>query len=358
MTELARRDRLGARRVVYSPGSAAYATELRSLLARVPSLRNAGLDRAGVESAWGLCDAPARTCVNRVSALPPGCALVARGDGLEVVSRSPPRVAAPLDALLVDAASRALAASRRPIVALGGGIDAPLAVLASRRAGIAVTDALHLAIPGSSYDESREAREIASALGLVLHEVTVSVAELARELPRAVGLAETPLYNLHPVSRALLARAAHARGYDALVTGDGADQAARGATEAADYVPIVAALTRGAGLALASPFLDDAVVESLVVARQAEKKGLRELAVAWGLPRAIALRQKTPTFAPPLPRAAFPAASLLARVGQALGRALAWSDDDRANVRAASLVAFVTELDLALDAAPAAEEVA
>jgi asparagine synthase (glutamine-hydrolysing) len=335
-----------------------YAADLRSLLARAPSLRRAGLDRAGVESAWGLADAPERTCVNGVRALPPGTALVARGDALVVVAAARPAAGEALDALLVAAASRALASSRRPVVALGGGVDAPLAVLAARRAGATVTEALHLAIPGSSYDESREARELAAALGLVLHEVTVSIADLARELPHAVALAETPLYNLHPVSRALLARAALARGYDALITGDGADQAARGAAEAADYVPIVAAITRGSGLGLASPFLDDAVVEHLVYAREPGKMGLRELVVAWGLRRSLADRPKVPAFAPPLPRAAFPAVRALARLGGALGRSLAWSDDDRANVRCASLAAFVAALELEVDAPLVAEEVA
>jgi asparagine synthetase B (glutamine-hydrolysing) len=349
MTELARRDRLGAERLLFDPGSGAHARDLRTLLLRVPSLRWSGLDSRGVDAAWGLVDAPDRTCLRGVRAVPPGMALVTRAEGVAVAPASVPPCDAPLDAVLIDAASRALGSARRPVVALGGGIDGPLAVLAARRAGVVVAEALHLAIPGSSYDESAEARAAAEALGLALHEIAVTTHDLARELPRAVGLAETPLYNLHPVSRVILARVAAARGHDVLVTGDGADQASRGATEAADYVPIVAAITRRSGMGLASPFLDDAVVALLARSPDPGKKALRELAVAWGLPRALAERGKVPAFAPALPRESFPPAPALARVGRALGRTLVWSADDRVNVGAASLLAFVGAFELVLE---------
>ncbi len=337
------RDRLGSRRIVFDPASGAHASRLASLLARVPAARGSGLDVRGVEAAWGLADAPDRTCLSGIRAVPPGMRLVARATLREVAQSSRPPAEAHLDAMLVDAATHALEGARRPVVALGGGIDAPLAVLAARRAGVVIREAVHLAIPGTSYDESQEARAVAEALGLTLHEIKLDAAELARELPLAVRLAETALYNLHPVSRVVVARVARARGHDVLVTGDGADQAARGATETADYVPIVAAITRGCGLGLAAPFLDDALVDLLASGGDPEKTSLRELAVMWGLPRAIAERAKAPTFAPPLPRVAFPCARALASLERSLGRSLSWSGDDRANVGVASLAAFVAE---------------
>lgn len=344
MTGLTRRDRLGSRRIVFDVASGIHASDLRSLLAHVPALRRSGIDERGVDVAWGHEGSPERTCLRGVRAVAPGMSREGRESALvEPAGRS---TEAPLDDLLVEAAARALGSARRPVVALGGGIDAPLAVLAARRAGIVVTDAVHLALAGTAYDEAREARELASALHLALHELTLSTEELAREMPLAVRLAETPLYNLHPVSRSVVARAARARGHDALVTGDGADQAARGATEAADYVPIVAAITTGSGLTLASPFLDENLVEVLAVARDPEKIALREIAVAWGLPRSLAERAKAPTFAPAFPRSAFPSASSLAPVGRSLGRSLVWSDDDRRNVGIASLVAFVAALEI------------
>jgi len=349
MKELARRDRLGSRRILLDVASGAWAADLRSLLAKAPAARRSGLDLLGVEAAWGLRDAPERTCLSGVRAVPPGMALVAEGGRTTLVPVALLAGTAMLEPALIDAAARALASVRRPVVALGGGIDAPLSVLAARRAGVAVTEAIHLAVPGTSYDESREARAVAAALGLELHEIALRVSELAGALPLAVRHAETPLYNLHPVSRAVLARVARARGHDALLTGDGADQAARGSTEAADYVPIVAAITRGAGLELASPFLDDAIVDLLTRARDPGKIALRELAEAWGLPRSLAERSKVPTFAPALPCASFPSAPAVARLERALERSLAWSDDDRVNVGVASLAAFVSVLEPELE---------
>jgi asparagine synthetase B (glutamine-hydrolysing) len=352
MKALATRDLLGAHRILYEPVSGVVSPDLRSLLARVPSARVAGLDPLGVAAAWGLAKDQERTCVRGVRALPPGASLVSDGQLLRAVptARSAPS-SSDLAVAMIEAAARSLGHARRPIVALSGGLDAPLAVLAARRAGAVVTQAVHLALPGTSYDESREARSTAAALGLELHELALSCDELAGELPLAVRLAESPLYNLHPVSRAILARAAKARGFDALVTGDGADQAARGATEAADYVPIVAAITRGSGLALASPFLDDVLALALAASNDPEKKALRDLAVEWGLPRELAQRAKVAAFAPPLPPTLYPGSSALALLARALDRSLAWSDDDRANVGAASLAAFVTAFGLDLERA-------
>jgi asparagine synthetase B (glutamine-hydrolysing) len=349
---IARRDPLGARRIFFDPVSGAHAGDLASLLARAPSLAAAGLDPLGVDAAWGLADAPERTCLRAVRSVPPGMSLALAGTRLHVMSSAPsapPASSAPasqrercLGATLLGAAARALAGARRPVVALGGGLDAALTVLAARRAGIVVTEAIHLSIPGTGYDESALTRAIASALGLALHEIALSPSELARELARAVRLAETPLYNLHPVSRAVVARVAKQRGYDVLVTGDGADQAACGAGERADYVPVVAAMTKGSGVALASPFLDEALVDRLSTCADPSKRELRELATAWGLPCEHAERPKAACFAPPLPRAAFPEPARLAAVARSLGRALSWSHDDRANVAIASLDAFTS----------------
>lgn len=355
MNVLARRDRLGAERVLFDPETGVHASDLHAFLARVPEARSGGLDPMGIAAAWSLAEAPDRTCLAKVRAVPPGHTLQrAKETGITVVPARARSCALPpplsrLGALLADACARSLSEARRPVVALGGGVDAPLAVLAARRAGVTLEHAIHVSLPGTTYDESLAARETARALGLALHEVRITVDELAAELPRAVRLAETPLYNLHPVSRVVAARIARERGHDALVTGDGADQAARGAVEAADYLPIVRAITVGMGLTLASPFLDDGVVALLVAARDPDKRALRELACTWSLSADLARRPKAPCFAPPLPRAAFPGPERLAAlsgVSQALARPLAWSGDDRSNVGIASLAAFVSAFEL------------
>jgi hypothetical protein len=330
---------LGQDRLFFHPESGFYGASLHGLLSRVPEARFEGLDPIGIASAWGEDDAPDRTCLAAIRAVPPGAALP-----------PPSPRESDLSALLPVAMASALAGARRPIVALGGGVDAPLAVLSARRAGIAIEHAIHLSLPSTTYDESLAARETAAALDLSLQEVHLTTHALASALPQAARIAETPLYNLHPVSRLVVARECAARGYDVLLTGDGADQAARGATEPADYVPVVASLTRGAELTLASPFLDEEVIDLLVETRDPDKHALRQLAKAWGLPSSIADRPKKPCSAPPLPRASFPRASRLRElepVARLMRRTFAWSDDDRSNVGIASLAAFAAAFEVA-----------
>jgi hypothetical protein len=97
------------------------------------------------------------------------------------------------------------------------------------------------------------------------------------------------------VSRYLLAQAVRADGFDVLITGDGADEVF-GGTTGGDYLPIVGALTRAAGLAAWAPFLDPAVVAT--VARDPGKRALRALAQELGVPAEVASRAKRPRFAP------------------------------------------------------------
>jgi len=107
----------------------------------------------------------------------------------------------------------------------------------------------------ADYDEVEQARSIARAVGLRCNVVRIDAEGLLDLLPEAIVATETPLYNLHPVTRFALAREAQRRGYDTLVTGDGADALFRNEPDL-DYVPIVHAMTIGAGMSLASPFLD------------------------------------------------------------------------------------------------------
>jgi hypothetical protein len=337
----ARVDALRVDRVFECRATGARERELGALLARSEPARTGGLDAEGVAAEWGEREPEGgRTWLR-------GVRVSASASASASASTSASASASTLASLLPLAAGRALASSSSPVVALGGGVDAPLAVLAARRAGIHVARAITVAIPGTSYDESVAATAIAAALGLELEVVHLDVAALVDALPAALRVTSCALYNLHPVSRALLSRAARARGHDVLLTGDGADQAARGAREPADYVPLVAALTRAAALRWAAPFADDDVavvlaagVDALPASRD-PKAALRRLAVHWGLPEALAFAPKRPTYAPPLPRAAFPPSRRVTALARALGRDLGWSDDDRRNVGVTSLSALV-----------------
>ncbi len=184
--------------------------------------------------------------------------------------------------------------------ALAGGIDAALLVSLARRRGlhvVAYTLRPHLAadaVPSdpARYDEHEAAIAIATRLGIELHLVDADDADFREALPAALRAIETPLYNLHPVARMILARRAAADGHAILVTGDGADQrCAR--TSGADYLPLVDALTVAAGLRHTRPYLAAGLA---ALEGDLDKRALREL-LARDLPE-VAARPKRGRYAP------------------------------------------------------------
>ncbi|MDC0716608.1 asparagine synthase-related protein [Nannocystis bainbridge] len=259
------------------------------------------LDAHGVRAAFGEVTADGSTCIAGARlVLPPWL----RG----VHHRGPP---GSLHSLLAGALD-ALPAGRVAL-ALSGGVDS--AALAGLLGARATVYTLAPELPG--YSEEAEARAVAGALGLPLRVIRVTAADYVEALPQVIAACEAPLYNLHPVSRWLLARAVRADGHDVLVTGDGADEVFRG-TSGADYLPIVGALARAAGLEPGAPFLAEAVARH--VAEDPHKHALRRLAVELGVPEAIARRPKQPRFAPPIDLSPLWDGPRVAALAQALGR--------------------------------------
>lgn len=250
-----------------------------------PSLRDlvgdahVQLDRHGVRAAFGELtsdDPTSTTC--------PTCIIGARREWPQFTHREPTR---PLNQLLTEACADLPPAA----LALSGGVDS--AVLAALLRGRVVAYTLAPSLPG--YQEIDEAQAIADALGIPLRRIVVREDDYVSSLPAAIAACETPLYNLHPVSRHLLARAVRADGHDILISGDGADEIFRGDT-GADYLPIVGALTRAAGLTALAPFLTPQVAAAVI--RDPNKHALRSLACELGIPESIAWHPKTPRLAP------------------------------------------------------------
>lgn len=217
--------------------------------------------------------------------------------------------------LLGEALTHACAYVRtgRVALALSGGVDS--AVLAGLLSGQAAVYTLESGLPG--YCEAAEAQVVADGLGVALRRVRVSEADYVGSLPAVIRGCETPLYNLHPVSRYLLARAVRADGYDVLITGDGADEVF-GGTGGADYLPIVGALTRAAGLGAWAPFLDAPV--AAVVRRDPDKRVLRALARELGVPAEVAERAKRPRYAPGMDLSRYWDDAKIKMLGRRLGR--------------------------------------
>ncbi|MEJ7727609.1 MAG: asparagine synthase-related protein [Polyangiaceae bacterium] len=187
------------------------------------------LDAAGVDVAWGLGGDATRTLLAGVRRVPSGSAPPGEGTAL------------PWGTVFEAAVARIAAQARAPALALGGGLDAAAVLVAWCQSGAPPPRVLTLSTGLAGYDEVDAARRIAAACGARCEVVEAPPSAWLEALPCAVASVETPLYNLHPVGRYLLAREARRRGHDTLITGDGAD-AAFAALPDLDYVPLIAAL--------------------------------------------------------------------------------------------------------------------
>lgn len=275
----------------------AHAATVRELFSLLPDEARA-IDVVGLRQYFDRRPDGVRTCFQRISRLPAGCDLRSDGNQLRVCPRVLPESDGPLLPLLEARIAAQLAGVRNPAVALSGGLDSALVLALVRRVAGRGVPVLTLATGLPGYCELDDTLETARAVGGGDVEIVrVRADELVLALPEAIAACETPLFNLHPVSKLLLARAAAVRGYDAVITGDGADQVFAGA-EARNYLPIVGALVRAAGVALVSPFFDEHIVGW--AARQgtdADKTALRT-AAAVVLPPGIAWRKKSSRYAP------------------------------------------------------------
>jgi asparagine synthetase B (glutamine-hydrolysing) len=294
------------------------------------------LDRVGIEAGWGLRDAPERTVLAGVEQAP-----------TRTIS---PRPGSPwVEALESDVAAIARSA-RAPALALGGGLDAAVVLAAWRATGLPIPTVVTLSTGLPTYDEVEAATTIAAALGMRCEPVHITPERLLQRLPWCVAAIEAPLYNLHPVGRLALAAELRSRGHDVLVTGDGADACFRGRPDL-DYVPLMAALTTAAGLALRSPFLrEDTLAATLAQLHPVDasapdpgKHATRAYAAAAGLPDVLTTAPKQPRWLPPLDLGGHLDTRVIARLGREIGIAPAL-DSDRARVGWSTLSLLVSHL--------------
>lgn len=173
---------------------------------------------------------------------------------------------------------RVPAASPVP-VALSGGLDSWVLALLLRQMGRDVAG-YSLVSRVQGYCEWEQVRALAERFEIVTTPLEASDFEAA--LPRFLRITRTPIYNLHPVSKLLLAEGLAARGIDHIVTGDAADQVFRGETEC-DLLPLTQACFAHTGVGLITPFLGPEI-RALCRIPDPDKLPLRELAAALGIP--------------------------------------------------------------------------
>ncbi len=217
-----------------------FASEIKALFAS--GLIRPALDPAGIDHVFAcMCASPLRSAFAGVTPLPPGHRLVAdAGVRVERFARVefPPAgrerrggargAIDELEAVLDAALARRLAADAPVATYLSGGVDSSLLVaMAARRARGAVT-AFSVRLDGTGRDEAGLAAGTARALGVEHVVVPVDRAGIVAAFPEVVRAAEVPILDHADACLLALSREVRARGFKAVVTGEGADEAFAG----------------------------------------------------------------------------------------------------------------------------------
>jgi PP-loop superfamily ATP-utilizing enzyme len=204
---------------------------------------------------------------------------------------------------LAHALAESLAGAGEVAVAVSGGIDSWLLAAILKSEGYRVCGwYLESGVPG--YCERDQVERSARILGIPCRYVRVTENDFLQAVPEFVAITETPIYNLHPVSKWLLANALRREGIDTVVTGDGADQVMRHEWDC-DLLPMTLTCFQNAGVRLVAPFLAERVM-AFCRRPYPDKRPVRELAQQLGVPMAA----KHPTLFPPVELPAHPRADL------------------------------------------------
>ena len=293
MKQVASYHPLGARPHYYATDGCAHAPCIRDLLQKQAA---PAWDLQGVRNYLQRAPDGRRTCFEDIRVLGPGEALWSSADAVMIRHEvAEERRAESLFAAFQNAVQRIVDDGRKAAVALSGGLDSALLIALLRKMGRDDLPVVTLATNLPGYCELDETRRTALALGVKdLRVIEIDAEAMIQALPDAIGAAEVPLFNLHPVSRWLLAQAMQREGFEVLITGDGADQIFAG-SDARNYIPIVGALTRASGLDLRSPFFDAGLAAS-APSPTSNKAALREIAVTL-LPQEILARPNSARYA-------------------------------------------------------------
>lgn len=293
------RDRLGVCPLYFREDGSAAAGTIAALLRHDPAWP-VRPDREGLRR-W-LCGAPddRSTCVAGIGLVPAGHRLRLGDGGPRLIPPPPlPEPRGDLGDALVEAVAAIVAGPRKLALALSGGLDSAVVLAIVRRELGRTIPVVTLATEIPGYGELEATRRTARALDVELHEIHVGATDFLDALPQAVRAVEVPLWNPHPVSKLLLARALRREGFDAVLTGDAADQVLAGAS-GRDYLPLVGRLFHAEGIEPCSPFFDLGVLAH-AAGRPADpdKTALRRVATRW-LPRALTRARKAPRLFPEL----------------------------------------------------------
>lgn len=184
---LAARDHLGQKPFFYisQPGRFAFGSEIKSLLALDPGLRQ--LNLAALDQYLALrIIAPPLTMFRDVYKLPPGCTLVLERGAKPVVRpywdlRYQPKIEMSEERLIDELDARIVESLRLHMVSdvpvgafLSGGLDSSLLVaMLVKRLGVKDLPTFTIGLPYKQFDEAPHARIVATRYGTQHHELTI-----------------------------------------------------------------------------------------------------------------------------------------------------------------------------------------
>ncbi|MCH9686375.1 MAG: hypothetical protein K0V04_33390 [Deltaproteobacteria bacterium] len=324
------RDPLGVHPLYYQRHGARTGPTIASLLDGPQALRP---DKLAIERYLRGEPDDASTCVEGIGLVPAGHRLEREGQQWSV---TPEPALPPPEGSLADA----LIESIRTIIerhehlglALSGGLDSALILaIATRHLGRTLpVFTLAVDIPG--YGEREATMAFARWVGATVHEIPATAEDFRQALPAAIEAVEVPLWNPHPVSKLLLARALRREGIHAVLTGDAADQVF-GTSPRRNYLPLVGRLFRHAGIEPCSPFFDPRVLaHGAALTPDPHKRALREVATRW-LPPALTEAPKAKRLAPDLGVERLVGTAALEGLARWLPQAAGWANPDPAGAR-------------------------
>lgn len=234
------RDRFGTKPLFIARygGRLAFASEAKALL-RHPSAERRLDPLALVEtfSHWAVL--PDRSAFVGIGELEPGHHLTADATGVgeqrkwwELEFRPDEEaLRAPINELAEELLTRLREATRLRLggdalvgVYLSGGLDSSAVTALARQLTDGPLTAFSLTFDDPRFDESEFQSEVADALGVQRHKVSVSNSEVALALPQVVRFAEKPMLRTAPGPLLALSRLAHDQGFKAVLTGEGSDE--------------------------------------------------------------------------------------------------------------------------------------
>ncbi len=238
------RDRVGICPLYYAQadGWLLWGSEIRALLAS--GLVAARADVRGIDHFFTFFGAgTTRTFFEGVKSLPPGHFLTIRDGrlteqkywdldfpdaGSERRLEDPAPLIEEFEAILRTAVERRLRSDVPVVSYISGGLDSTVVLgMCSQQRGEAIPS-FTVGLDRAGPDERTQAAESAAMLGSPLFTTTVDRAGIAAAYPELVRAAEGPVLDTSCAALLRLAESVHDRGYNVVLTGEGADEALAG----------------------------------------------------------------------------------------------------------------------------------